>query len=479
MHVVILGAYGSAGVAVAEGLVEHVGDGPIDRLTLIDDGDPGGGLCILRGCMPSKEVISAAGHRFQARSDHRLRGDPAVDLGDVVATKDDHTGDFAAHRRGAVHDLAERDGVEFVHGTARFLDDRVVAIDETDGGRRTVETDYAVIATGSAVNVPDLPGIDEVEYVTSADVLDATAFPDSGIVVGFGYVGLEFVPYLVEVGGMDLTVIEHDARPLDEADPAYGEELLELYREEFGVEILTHTHERRVDPTDDGGVRLQVDRDGEFETLEANQLFLFTGRRPNVDGLGLENTSLDPEREEERGWVDATMQTDGDERTFVVGDVNGREPILHVAKEQGYVAADNVLAHARGDSLQEYDNVHHHVVFSGAGVYPYARVGHAEWTAEAAGLDCFAVTRAASDDGVFRTKDVPRGLATLVVGADGTVLGYQGLHYHADVMAKTMQLAVEMELDVREIPDRAYHPTTPEIVDGLLRAASERLEAER
>jgi dihydrolipoamide dehydrogenase len=105
-------------------------------------------------------------------------------------------------------------------------------------------------------------------------------------------------------------------------------------------------------------------------------------------------------------------------------------------------------------------------------VYPFARVGHSVETAEDAGIDHVAVTRAASDDGVFRTKDVPEGLATLVVAPDGTVLGYQGLHYHADVMAKTMQLAVEMGLDVREIPDRAYHPTTPEILDGLIREAA-------
>jgi dihydrolipoamide dehydrogenase len=163
---------------------------------------------------------------------------------------------------------------------------------------------------------------------------------------------------------------------------------------------------------------------------------------------------------------------------FVVGDVNGKEPILHVAKEQGFVAADNILAHAAGQELTEYENVHHHVVFSAAGVYPYARVGHSVASASAAEIDHVSVTRRASDDGVFKTKATPRGLATLVVAEDGAVLGYQGLHYHADVMAKTMQLAVEMGLDVREVPDRAYHPTTPEILDGLFREAKSAL-AER
>jgi dihydrolipoamide dehydrogenase len=529
MHVLIIGAYGSAGVAAAERLAEHVGD-EIDRLTLVDDGDPGGGLCILRGCMPSKEVLSAAAHRYQARRDRRLRGSPpTIDLAEVVAVKNRHVSNFAEHRRAAVHRLAERDGVKFLRGTATFEDDRTVvvtdadAVDE-DAGEEPLrfDPDYVIVATGSAQNVPDLDGIEDVDYLTSSDVLDATELPSSGVVLGFGYVGLELVPYLVEAGVEELTVIEHDERPLDEADPAYGDELLDLYREEFGVEILTNTSERSVEPTDDGGVRVYVESDGAgagggddygdagydgegddgcddscddcdrgesgdgsdgdtgshdvgdgvLRAIEADALFAFTGRRPSLDRLGLENTALEPGP----GWVDETMRAVDDERVFVVGDANGKEPILHVAKEQGFTAADNVLAVARGEPLVEYRPLHPHVIFSGATVYPYARVGHAEWTAEEAGLDYVAVTREASDDGVFKTKEAPRGHATLIVDAvDGTVLGYQGLHYHADVMAKTMQVVVELGLDVRDLPDRAYHPTTPEILDGLFREAKRKL----
>ena len=483
MHVVIVGAYGSAGVAVAQELAQRRDSPENVELTLVDDGEPGGGLCILRGCMPSKEVLSAGAHRFQARHDGRLTGSlPEVDLESVVEIKNEHTSNFSAHRRSSVHDLAERENVEFHHETARLVDDHTVAV-----GDRTIEADYVVIATGSTVNVPDLPGIDDVEYMTSADVLDSTEFPDSGVVMGFGYVGIEMVPYLSEACGMDLTVIEHDARPLDEADPAFGDALLDIYREEFGIEVLTHTYEQSVEPLGDG-VRLHVERDDQEGTVDADQLFLFTGRRPTLDGLGLENaghsvaTATVGDRDEpvprpEPGWVGPTMQAADDPRTFVVGDVNSREPILHVAKEQGFTAGQNILAYDAGEELEAYENVHHHVMFSGLGVYPFVRVGHSAATAEKAGLDVVTATREAADDGVFKTKDVPEGLARLVVDeADGTVLGYQGLHYHADAMAKTMQVIVEGGMDVRELPDRAYHPTTPEILDGLFRETSAELE---
>lgn len=479
MHVVVIGAYGSAGVAVASELAEY----DEIELTLADGGEPGGGLCILRGCMPSKEVLSAGAHRFQVRHDDRLSGVPEVDLAEVVATKDEHIQNFAAHRRAAVHELAKRENVEFLHENAQFVDEHTVEV-----GNREIEADYVVVATGSTVNVPDTQGIEEVEYVTSADVLDRTTFPDSGVVMGFGYVGIEMVPYLSEVCGIDLTVIEHDARPLDEADSVFGDELLSLYREEFGIEILTHTYEQSVESTEKG-VRLHVEQDGEDETITADELFLFTGRRPALDGLGLEHTALDiePERgaetigratmQPEPDWVADTMQARDDPHIFVVGDANGKEPILHVAKEQGFTAAENVLAHARGDDLTEYKNIHHHVMFSGLGIYPFARVGHSVASAEESNLDVVSATRQAATDGVFKTKDHPEGLARLVVDADdGTVLGYQGLHYHADVMAKTMQVIVETEMDVREIPDRAFHPTTPEILDGLFREASAQLE---
>ncbi|MFC7046089.1 dihydrolipoyl dehydrogenase family protein [Halobacteriaceae archaeon GCM10025711] len=462
-HVAIVGAYGSAGVEVANALVDE----PDVELTLIDDGDPGGGLCILRGCMPSKELISAAERRFAAR-DERLRGDlPEVDLERVVELKDENISTYAAGRRSHVESLAERENVTFLRETARFVGDRRLAV-----GDQVLEPDYVVVATGSTVNVPPIPGIEDVPVQTSADVMDATAFGDSGVVVGLGYIGLELVPYLSEAAGMDLTVVEMLPEALPQADAPFGDALVEFYEDEFGVDVHLDTTTKRVEATDDGGVRAVIEGDGEETTVEADQLFAFTGRTPALDGLNVEATSLDPGP----GWVEDTMLARDDERVFVVGDANGSEPILHVAKHEAFTAAENVLRHRDGEPLTDLDTVTHQVVFSGLGELPFVRVGHSADSAREAGLDPVVVTREIAGEGVFRSRHRTDGLARLVVAADGTVLGYQGLHYHADVMAKTMQVAVEMELDVREIPDRAYHPTTPEILDGLFVDAKQELD---
>ena len=460
-QIAIIGAYGSAGSAVAD---ELAGDA---ELLLFDDGDPGGGLCILQGCMPSKEVLSAGAHRYQARHDDRLVGDiPDVDLDAVVQRKDEHTLGWAEHRRDGVDALAEREDVRLIRETAQFVDETTI-----QAGGETYTPDYVVIATGSNVDIPDTPGIEEVGYMTSAEVLDTTEFPDSGIVMGFGYVGMEMVPYLSEAAGMDLIVVEHDDQPIDEADPEFGDAALSLYREAFDVTIPTNAYEKALEPTADGGVRLMLETPDGEQTVEADQLFCFTGRRPAIDRLGLENTPIEPSGE----WVNDTMQARDADSVFVVGDANGKEPILHVAKEQGMQAAANIRADTAGGELEPYENIHHHVIFSGLGVYPFARVGHSEESARAAGHDIVVASRQASDDGVFKAKDVPAGLAKLVVDTDGTVLGYQGLHFHADAMAKAMQIVVELGLDVREVPDRAYHPTTPEILDGLIRETAAQL----
>ncbi len=460
MKVAVLGAYGSAGVAVAEGLLDAETNEEFE-LVLFDDGDPGGGLCILRGCMPSKEVLSAAAHRHQARADERLEGTPEIDLDEVVETKDDHVLGFAEHRRDAVAEMAERDDVEFVRETAHVVDDTTV-----EAGGERYDADRIVVATGSSVNVPDIDGIDDVEFMTSDDVLDARSFGDTGVVMGFGTTGMEMVPYLAECG-VDLTVIEHDDAPLDYADDEFGRELLELYRDEFDVEVLTNVYEESLEPAGDG-VRLHLD-DG--SAVEADDLYVFTGRVPTVDGLGLENAGIEPSDD----WVDDTLRARQNPRIYAAGDANGREPILHVAKEEGYHVAENIVAEAEGRTPRRYGFVKHRVTFTGAGVYPFARVGITEEEARERGIEHVTATRLAEDDGVFKTKDVPHGLAKLVVGADGRVLGYQGLHYHADAMAKTMQVVVELGLDVRELPDRAYHPTTPEILDAVIRETAEKI----
>lgn len=462
VHVAIIGAYGSAGIAAAEGLLEAVDANRIDELELsLIDGGPPGGLCILRGCMPSKDVLSAAEHRFLARHDDRLTGTPAVDVAATVARKDEHVADFAGHREAGVEAMVDRPEVTLFEAHGRFVDGTTVAV-----GDERVEADYVVVATGSVPTIPPVPGIEDITVRTSDDVLDATEFPDSAAIIGFGFIGMELAPYLAEVGDVDVTVFDRNDRPLSAVDPAFGETVTELYERAFDIEVATGATVDAVSPAN-GGVALEYrDGDGTAGEVIADELYAFAGRSPNLDGLDLAAAGI----EVRESWVTDTMQTTDNPRVFVAGDANNREPILHVAKEEGYVAADNIVAAVGGDRATAYDPTVHRVVFSGLGLYPFVRVGHCEASARAAGHEVVTATRHAADDGVFRVKGVDEGLAKLVVdAATGRVLGYLGLHHHADVFAKLAQVLVETGQCVDELPDRAYHPTTPELLDGLIR----------
>ena len=469
VHVAVLGAYGSAGVAAAEGLLAALDEGRLDTLTLslIDGGEPGG-LCILRGCMPSKDLLSAGGHRFQVRHDDRLGQAPMVDVDRTVTQKDTHVASFVEHRKAGIEAMADRPEVTFYPEHGRFVDASTISV-----GDEHLEIDYAIIATGSNPTIPPVPGIDDVEVHTSAEVLDATTFPASGVIIGFGFIGMELAPYLAEVGDVDLTVIDRNDRPLSAVDPAFGSAVKSLYEDEFGIELITGASADRIDTTEDGVEVTYRDQTGETGVTAGEQLYVFAGRTPNLDGLSLEAAGL----EDRAGWVTDTMATADNPRIFVVGDANGREPILHIAKEEGYHAAENIVATVNGASTAPYEPIIHRIVFSGLSVYPFARVGHSESSAKAAGFDVVTATRQASDDGVFKVKAVPLGLAKLVVDAySGQILGYLGLHHHADVFAKLAQVMIETGLTVEEIPDRAYHPTTPELLDGLLRETKATIE---
>ena len=165
--------------------------------------------------MPSKELLSAAERRFAARTDDRIGADvPDLDLEQVVARKDESVSMYTGKRQSKLNSIIERDDVTLRQEEATFLDDRRLAV-----GDDVIEPEYVVVATGSTLSVPPIPGIEEVPFESSADVFDTTEFPESGLVIGLGAIGLELVPYLSEAAGMDITAVEQLPAVLPDADP--------------------------------------------------------------------------------------------------------------------------------------------------------------------------------------------------------------------------------------------------------------------
>lgn len=457
MQVAVVGAYGSAGATAAEKLSE---ENEVDQVTLIDGGRPGG-LCILRGCMPSKAVLSSAKTCHSANKDPRVNANATVDVEKTIQHKNGYIQSFAKHRESSIVKLAEKDNFQLIKQNVEFKDENVLV---TESGQK-IEPDYTILATGSKVNVPNMDGLGDIDYLTSSDVLQMTDLPESVIIMGFGTIGLEMSAYLASAG-VDVTVIEHDKSPLDKASDDFGSEIIDIYESEFDIDIRTNTYEKSIESMENG-IKLHVDVDKQHNTLRAERLCLFTGRTPNIDNLSIEKAGVSPTGD----WITDSLRVKGTDSVYAAGDVTGDRMILHIAKEQASLAVDNIVRDINSQSENLYDSPSHTVYFCGDGKYPYARFGITGDKAKE-DPDLISVHREASDDGIFKLKEAPYGIAKLVLDRDtGVVKGYEGLHLHSDVMVKSMQIIIENNMDVRDIPSRAYHPTTPELIDGLIREA--------
>lgn len=460
MNIAILGVYGSAGVAAADRLSDHVGD-DVDNLYLIDGGRPGG-LCILEGCMPSKAVLSSAKHVHDAMTDPRVDGNVEVNTDKTIEDKNEHINGFAHHREQSVRSIAEKDSVELIEQDGSLEDENTIELE--DGS--SIDVDYSIVATGSSPNIPDIEGINDTDYLTSSDLLDMKSLPDSVAVIGFGAIGMEMSAYMASAG-VDVTVVEHDESPIDNGSSDFGEELINIYTEDFDIEILTETYEQSVEQTK-SGVRLELDS-GE---VHADRLCVFAGRTPNIHSLGLEDVADSLTGE----WYTDNLRVDSTDSVYVAGDATGDRMILHIAKEQGVLAADNIISETQNNELQSYSSPEHIVYFTGNGKYPFSRYGVSGDKGESRD-DLITVERRASSDGIFGLKNANHGIAKMVVEKNtGVIRGYEGLHLHSDVMLKTMQVLIEQEAVIGDVPSRAYHPTTPELLDGLFREATDRTE---
>ncbi len=309
------------------------------KVTLIDKAENPGGVCLYRGCIPSKALLHAArviAESREARDFGIEFGDPKIDLNKLRDWKNSVVGKLT----GGLGQLGKKRGVRFVRGTASFVNSETLKIESSGGESQEIGFDYAIIATGSLpVRLPFAP--DSKRILDSTSALDIEDVPEKFLVIGGGYIGLELGTVYSELGSA-VTVVEMLPGILTGADRDLAAILAKRLKDRFAA-IHLKTKVSSMEETDKG-IKVTLEDSSGSKTSEIfDKVLMSVGRRPNTEGLGLENTKVVVNQ---KGFIEVDIQRrTRDERIFAIGDIAGDPLLAHKASHEGRVAAEAIAGH--------------------------------------------------------------------------------------------------------------------------------------
>ncbi|GAA3693431.1 mercury(II) reductase [Zhihengliuella alba] len=302
-----------------------------------------GGTCLNVGCVPSKMLLSAAEAHYSAGASRYpgvATSADAVDLEALVSWKDR----FADERRQADHvDGPIAVGIDVLRGDARLLPGAVdapveIAVAGEDGTTRTASARSVVVATGAVPRIPQVAGLEDVDYLTSAEAMSLSEVPDSVLVVGGNAVGLEQAQWLSHLGAK-VTVLQLPSRIAPQEQPEISVALKEALTEQ-GIEILEDADLFEVGK-DGGAVVGTAMVAGVAREVHAERILIAAGREPATAGLGLEVIGVETGPRGEI-TVDDHLRTTHP-RIWAAGDVTGAAQFVYVAGTEGAIAAENAV----------------------------------------------------------------------------------------------------------------------------------------
>lgn len=441
--VIVIGA-GSAGYAAARTL-----GGRGKKVGLADKG-PLGGLCILRGCMPSKALLRSSEVLQVIREADELGlrvSSVDVDFPAIMARRQHLVKGFQDYRIDGIHNAPN---VTLIMGAARFVDRHAI---EVDGVR--YEADQFIISTGSKAVVPDLPGLREAGFITSDEALELKELPRSMIVLGGGVIALELGQFYSRLG-TQVTMVIRSGHILSQEDDDVRE-ALEGYLREEGMEILPYATPSRVEVRN--GKKVLHVRIGDSETpLEADEIFVALGRRPNLDSLNLEAAGV--ETRDGTIPVDLRMRTSNPD-IYAAGDCVGTYNLVHVAIYQGEIAAHNILGTPREADYR----IVPYAIFTDPN---FARVGLSEKEAAEKGIPVVTGKYDFFDLGKAECmgKGAMKGFVKLLASPDtGEILGAQILGPEGADLIHELIVAMEFRCTAERLMAIPHlHPTLAEII---------------
>lgn len=411
-----------------------------------------GGVCLNEGCIPTKTLLYSAKVYDYAKHASKYAvnvPEASFDLAKIIARKSKVVRKLVL----GVKSKLTAHQVTLVQGEACIVDPHTVRC-----GEETYTCDHLLICTGSETFIPPIAGIQEVNYWTHRDALDNKEVPRSLVIVGGGVIGMEFAAFFQTLG-VEVTVVEM----MDEILGGMDRELSGLLRAEYtkrGIKFLLHTKVTGVSQTPEG-ITVTYEQDGMEGTVYGEKLLMSVGRRPVLNGFGLENLNLEL-TERRNVKVDEHLQTSVP-GVYVCGDLNGVSLLAHTAVREAEVAVNHILGRNDAMSYRAIPGV----VYTNPEI---ASVGMSEEALQASGVSYRTVKLPMAYSGRFVAENEGvNGVCKVLLADDDTLLG---VHLLGNPASELIVMAGMMIEDRRKLSEwKRYvfpHPTVGEIFRELI-----------
>jgi pyruvate/2-oxoglutarate dehydrogenase complex dihydrolipoamide dehydrogenase (E3) component len=415
-----------------------------------------GGSCPNVACLPSKNVI----HSAKAVS----LVDPKRGLGVVTGNVRVDMASVARRKWKMVNELVEvhlakfkASGAELVMGEARFTEPKTVEVTLNAGGKRLLRGDRVFINVGTRARIPNVPGLADAKPMTHVEALNLERLPEHLVILGGGYVGLEFAQAMKRFGSR-VTIVQYGPRLLEREDAEFSDGLMELMKDE-GIEVLLKAEVLKVTGRSGERVTLQVRVAEKERTLGASDILVATGRTPNTDRLHLDRAGVEVDA---RGYirVNDRLQTTAPD-VWATGESAGSPQFTHVGEDDFRVVLDNL----NGGSRTTRGRVIPYVLFTDPEL---AHVGLSEAEAKARGVGYRIAKMPMAMVLRAQTLSETRGFVKALIGDDDRILGFTAFGVEASEMMAVVQTAMLGRLAYTALRDAIFtHPTSAEGLIGL------------
>src|SRR5579863_4430355 len=297
-----------------------------------------GGTCINEGCTPTKTMVASGRVAYLARraADYGVRTGPgSMDLEKVRQRKRDIVDRF---RNAGQAGIEKTQNLELIFGEASFRDNKTIAIRSREGTDRMISAPRIFINAGTRASRPKLDGLDSVPTLDNVSIMELASVPDHLVILGGGYIGLEF-GQLFRRFGSRVTIVNSGSQLLAHEDPDVAEEIAKILRED-GIEILLNAKAQRAESSGDA-IRLTIQTDKNSTSTVGSQLLLATGRVPNSDSLNLPAASI---KTDDRGFIQVNERLETNvEGIYALGDIKGGPAFTHISYDDFRVIRGNVI----------------------------------------------------------------------------------------------------------------------------------------